>query len=156
MKSLLSWPKKESWPLCCVKGRLHEHAARAAARVEDDALVGSSIATSVRTMLAGVKYSPPRLPSDDGELADEVLVDPADQVVAAVLAAEDVLREQVDQPGDVLRVEVRAGVDARQQALELVGNVFSSSSRMLSRRTLMSSALGVLDDVRPSARPPGR
>ena len=34
-----------------------------------------------------------------GELADEVLVDPPDQVFAAVILLEDVLGEQVDQAG---------------------------------------------------------
>jgi hypothetical protein len=47
-----------------------------------------------------------------GELADEVLVDAANQIFAAVVLPEDVLGEQVNQTGDVLAAEIRAGVDS--------------------------------------------
>jgi hypothetical protein len=54
---------------------------------------GSSIATSVLTIETGVKYSPPRFSFARGELTNEILVDAADQVVAAVVRLEDVLAE---------------------------------------------------------------
>ena len=66
-------------------GRLHEHAARAAARVVDAALVRLQHLDEQpddragRVELAGVAAL------GGGELAEEVLVDPAEHVVGAVV-----------------------------------------------------------------------
>ena len=85
-----------------------------------------------------------------GELADEVLVDPADQVLAAVVLPEDVLGEQVDQAGDVLPLQVGAGVDARQQAPELVGVGLLQQLQDVVEPHLDVVGLGLLADVLPA------
>lgn len=53
-----------------------------------------------------------------GEFADEVFVDAAEQVFAAVVFLEHVLGEQSDESAQVFGVHVGAGVDARQQAAQ--------------------------------------
>ncbi len=69
-------------------------------------------------MQRGVKNSPPSLGL--GELAEEVLVDPAERVAGfCAVAFEADVGDQVDQPFQLLRRDAAAGVIARQLALEV-------------------------------------
>ena len=77
------------------------------------------MATRVRTMLRGEVFAA-TLAFRRGELADEVFIDASEEVFAAG-RGEDVLREEIDEGGDVFAAEIGAGVDRRQQAVELVG-----------------------------------
>ena len=98
VKSLLSWPTNESWWLCFVKRSDCTHAARPAARVEHDALFGLEHRDERLDNGDGREVLAATLPLARCELADEVLVDAADQVVATVIRFEDVLAKQIDRP----------------------------------------------------------
>ena len=100
--------------------RLHEHAARAAARVEHATLVRLEHLDEQpddrarRVELAGVAAL------GRGELAEEVLVDPAEHVVGAVVVGlgEADGADQVDELTEEALVDLLAGVGLGQHALE--------------------------------------
>ena len=71
-------------------------------------------------------------------------------VLAAVVLLEDVLRKQGDQAGDTLAVEVRAGVDAGQEAAEFVRVRLLQKFEGVVEDALDRVRLGVLEDVRPA------
>ncbi len=85
---------------------LHKHAARAAAGIEDDATRWLQHGHQHADDADRCEVLAAALPLGRGELADEVLVNPADQVIAAMILLENVFGEQADQAADVLDVEV--------------------------------------------------
>ena len=137
------------------KVALHEHAARAAARVEHFALLGSSIATSSPHDALRREVFAAALALRRGELADEVLIDAPEHIDAAVLRREDVLREKVDEPARLFLVEIRPGVDRRQQALELREGLLQQREDVIEPQLDVVGA-GNLDDVVPASYPRGR
>src|ERR1700731_146838 len=83
--------------------------------------LGSNIATNVLTMLDGVKYSPPRLPSELANSPMKILVNAPYEVLAAVPLPEHVAGENIDKASQVIRRQVGSSVDAGKQASKLVG-----------------------------------
>ena len=98
---------------------LHEHAARAAARVVDAALVGREHLDQHAHDAARRVELAAALALGAGELREEVLVDAAEHVLGAVgrVAQADVA-DQVDELAEPLLVEAGPGVVLGQHALE--------------------------------------
>ena len=67
----------------------------------------------------------------------------------ARLEAEDVLRKKIDEPGNVLLVEIRSRVNRRQQALELRKSLFQQRENVIEPQLHVIGA-GDLDDVVPA------
>ena len=98
---------------------LHEHAARAAARVVDAALIGREhLDQHAHDMRRRIELAA-LLALGAGELRQEVFVDAAEDVAGAVgRAAEADVADEIDQLAEPLLVEARAGVVLRQDAFE--------------------------------------
>ena len=99
--------------------RLHEHAARAAAGVEHAALVGREHLDQELDDRARRIELAALLALGRGELGEEILIHPAEQVARLVLGIAEADRaDQVDQLAQPLLVESRAVEVLRQHALE--------------------------------------
>ena len=98
--------------------RLHEHAARAAARIVDLALVGlDHFGDEIDDALRGVELAP-QLALGGGELAEEVFIDPADGVLLLVADGVDVV-DRIDEGGELAAIQPEAGeVVVRQGAFK--------------------------------------
>ena len=97
---------------------LNEHAAGAAAGVEDAALVRREHLDQQPDDAAGRVELAALLAFGAGELREEVLVDAAQDVLGAVLlVAQADVADQVDELAEALLVQPRAGVILRQRRL---------------------------------------
>ena len=99
--------------------RLDEHAAGAATRVEDAALVGFEHFDQEADDAAGGEEFAAELALGLGELAEEVFVDAAEHIAgAAVVLFEPDVRDEVDEPLHLFGVDAAAGVIARELVFE--------------------------------------
>jgi len=98
---------------------LHEHAARAAARIIDPALIGCQhLDQHAHDMRRRIELAA-LLALGAGELRQEILVDAAEDVAGAVRrAAEADIADEIYELTEPLFVEARAGVVLRQDGFE--------------------------------------
>ena len=120
-----SWPKIEISVFCPPVGfhealGLHEHAGRAAAWVEDAALVRLEHLDQQPHDAAWREEFAAELALGLGKLAEEVLVNAAERVAGlGAIALEADVGDQVDQSLHLLRRDAATGVVAGQLALEV-------------------------------------
>src|SRR6266511_5927076 len=97
---------------------LHEHTARTAARVEHLTFGGFEHGRERLHDARGREVFTTALAFGIGELADEVIIDAPEHVHSAGFRTKDFLGKKIDEASDAFLVEIRAGVDGREQTLE--------------------------------------
>lgn len=131
---------------------LDEHAAGATAGIEDHALLGRQHRNQRPYDADRGEILAAPLALGAGKLADEVLIDAADQISPAVVLLEHVSREEVDEAGDILTGKVGSGVRPWQEAAELVRVGLLEGFQRIVEAHLDVVGLGVPDDLVPTRR----
>ncbi|SRR6266568_5756556 len=129
---------------------LHKHAASTTAGIENLALRRFEHGHNRPHYALWREVFAPALAFGVGELADEVFIDSPQHVHAAGVGAEDVLGKKIDKAGNAFLVKIRAGVNGREQALELWKRLFEQCQNVVQLDFDIIGA-GDFDDVVPPA-----
>ena len=129
---------------------LNKHTAGAAARVEDGAICWLQHGDQGLNNTDGCEILTPPLAFGVGKLADEILIDTPNKVLAAVILTEHVAREGINKAPKMFRGEIRARVNARKQSSELIWIRVFEKLQNIVQIGLDVVALGVGNDAIPS------